>query len=121
MRTHTLVRSFTFCVISLCLSGWSLSSSAAAATIVVTTNLDSVDSPFDAGGLCGSGGTVADLPGEDGKVSLREAIIAANNTPGQKTIKFAPSLNNATIQVSKALFLCGGHTTLTGDINEACA
>lgn len=32
---------------------------------------------------------VADLPGPDGHVSLREAITAANNTPGPQTILFA--------------------------------
>ncbi len=32
--------------------------------------------------------TVADLPGPDGKVSMREACIAANNTPGPQTIGF---------------------------------
>ena len=30
--------------------------------IVVTSNKDVVDPPFNVGGLCGSGGTVADLP-----------------------------------------------------------
>src|SRR5437870_624647 len=66
-----------------CFSLWGFTSPATAATIVVTTNLDVVDPPFNAGGLCGTG-TISNLPGADGKVSLREAIIAANNTPGQK-------------------------------------
>jgi len=57
------------------------------------------------------------LPGTEGKVSLREAIIAANNTPGQKTITFAPSLSGSTIVTTAPLFLCGGHTTLNGDVN----
>lgn len=32
---------------------------------------------------------VGDLPGPDGEVSFREALAAANNTPGPQTIKFA--------------------------------
>jgi hypothetical protein len=31
---------------------------------------------------------VADLPGPDGRVTFREAVIAANNTPGPQTIHF---------------------------------
>ncbi len=119
MRTNRLVCRFTLCLLSLCLSGWSLATTATAATIVVTTNQDVIDSPFTTANFCGSG-TVANLPGADGKVSLREAIIATNNTPGQQTIKFAPSLNGNTIALTASLgslFLCGGHTTLNGDIN----
>jgi hypothetical protein len=116
MNANSIVRGFIACVLSLCLSGWSLVSSVTAATIMVNTNLDVVDPPFNTGGLCGSG-TVADLPGADGKVSLREAIIAANNTPGQKTITFASSLSGATIVLTGTLLLCGGHTTLNGDVN----
>ncbi|MGJ8635562.1 MAG: GC-type dockerin domain-anchored protein [Phycisphaerales bacterium] len=33
--------------------------------------------------------TVEDLPGPDGKISMREATLAANNTPGPQTIEFA--------------------------------
>jgi len=116
MNTNHLVRSFTLCVISLYLSGWSLVAPASAATIVVTSNQDVVDSPFTTANFCGSG-TVANLPGVDGKVSLREAIIATNSTPGQHTISFAPSLNGTTIVLTSPLFLCGGNTTLNGDIN----
>ena len=32
---------------------------------------------------------VADLPGPDGAITLREAVTAANNTPGPQTIAFA--------------------------------
>jgi hypothetical protein len=32
--------------------------------------------------------TVAQLPGPDGRITLREALIAANNTPGAQTIHF---------------------------------
>ncbi|MBI3758091.1 MAG: right-handed parallel beta-helix repeat-containing protein [Deltaproteobacteria bacterium] len=116
MNANRIVIGFITCVTSLCLSGWSLVSSAAAATIVVTTTDDIVDPPFNASGLCGSGGTVADLPNAGSTVSLREAIIAANNTPGQKTIKFSSSLSGA-IVLTGPLYLCGGHTTLNGDVN----
>ena len=34
---------------------------------------------------------VSDLPGPDGRVSFREAVTAANNTPGSQTIAFAIS------------------------------
>ncbi len=34
------------------------------------------------------GRTVADLPGPDGRVTFREAVIAANNTPGAQSIHF---------------------------------
>src|SRR4051812_24382279 len=50
-------------------------------TIVVTTVNDVVDFPAPQ--------TVAELPGPDGKVSFREAVIAANNTAGPQTIAFA--------------------------------
>ena len=58
-----------------------LSASAAAAqTIVVDTSDDVVD--------FGGAQTVADLPGPDGKVSLPEAGLASDNTPGVQTIGF---------------------------------
>jgi hypothetical protein len=49
-------------------------------TIFVTTTSDSTD--------FGGGQTVADLPGPDGRVSMREAVTAVNNTPGPQTIGF---------------------------------
>ena len=116
MHTNIIVRGFITCALSLCLSGWIFVSSASAATIVVNTNLDVVDPPFNTGGLCGSG-TIADLPGNDGKISLREAINAANNTPGVKSIIFALSPGDATIVLTGPLYLCGGQTTLNGDVN----
>ena len=71
-----------------CLVLGGFASPAAAKTIVVTTLDDIADPPFDADGPCGTG-TINDLPGTDGLVSLREAIIAANNTSGADTITFA--------------------------------
>ena len=58
--------------------------------IVVTTNKDVVDPPFNPAGLCGTRRST-NLPGADGKISLREALIAANNTPGAKSITFVPT------------------------------
>lgn len=50
-------------------------------TIAVNTVDDVVDFPAPQ--------TVAQLPGSDGKVSFREAVIASNNTAGPQTIAFA--------------------------------
>jgi hypothetical protein len=102
----------------------SFASPAAAKTIVVTTLDDIADPPFDADSVCGVG-TVKDLPGADDLVSLREAIIAANNTPGADTITFA---TGGTIMVTfddldgdsdpdPLPALCGGHTRINGDLD----
>jgi len=101
---------------------------AAAKLIVVTTLGDTADPPFNADGLWETG-TIDNLPGADGLVSLREALIAANNTPGADTISFAANLSGGTIVVSfddldgdpfpdPLPALCGGQTTITGDINS---
>src|SRR5262249_36381429 len=105
----------TVLVMACCLVLGSLASPVSAKTIIVTTNQDVVDPPFTTTGLCGTG-TIADLS-RVGQVSLREAVIAANNTPGSKTIKFAPSLSGSTIKLTPGLALCGGHTTLNGDVD----
>ncbi|MCK6561980.1 right-handed parallel beta-helix repeat-containing protein [candidate division KSB1 bacterium] len=55
--------------------------------IIVTTTSDLAD--FD------GGQQVSDLPGPDGLVSLREAIIAANNTAGPNVIGFNISTSDA--------------------------
>jgi len=95
-------------------------SSAAAKTIVVNTLTDTADSPFNAAGDCGTG-TIKDLPGADHQISLREAIIAANNTPGADTITFASNLKGGTIVVGfnglPLPALCGGQTRINGDLN----
>jgi hypothetical protein len=51
-------------------------------TVTVTTVADDVDIDWQTA-------TVADLPGPDGEVSLSEAMIATNNTPGHQTVGFA--------------------------------
>ncbi len=98
---------------------------AAGQTITVDSANDLVDIPWS--------GTIADLPGPNGKVSLREAMIAADNTPGAQTIGFAipQSLwhpfypNRATIELDGPLSLyandttidCSTQTAFTGDTN----
>lgn len=58
-----------------------LPSTVNAQTITVTTLNDVTDT--------GAAVTVVGLPGPDGVVSIREAVYAANNTPGPQTIEFA--------------------------------
>lgn len=71
LRTQRLVQFLH--LIALALPG-------AAQTIVVNTSDDVSD--------FGGAKQVADLPGPDGKVSLREAGLASDNTPGVQTIAF---------------------------------
>src|SRR5262249_36751974 len=128
MYTHRATVGFiTILAMACCLVLGGLASPAAAKTIVVTTLDDIADPPFNADGPCGTG-TISDLPGTDHLVSLREAIIAANNTNGKKTITFAPSLSGGTIVVNfddldadsdpdPLPVLCGGQTSIDGDLN----
>src|SRR5690349_21384213 len=128
MHLHGVTISFVTMIITCGLILGGLASPAAAKTIVVTTLVDTANPPFNADSLCGAG-TIKDLPGADGLISLREAIIAANNTPGADTITFAPNLSGGTIVVTfddldadtipdPLPALCGGHTRLNGDLNS---
>jgi hypothetical protein len=128
MHTNRIKIGFITVLVMACglvLSGFA--SPAAAKNIVVTTLADTADPPFNADGPCGTG-TVSDLPGADGQISLREAIIAANNTQGADTITFAPGLSGGTIMVNfddldadagpdPLPALCGGQTSLNGDLD----
>ena len=94
-------------------------------TIVVNTVEDTVDFT--------SPRTVAQLPGPDGRVSFREAVIAVNNTAGPQTINFAIPQNEWWLLTNVALlkledgvfFLTDNETTVdfstqtafTGDTN----
>jgi len=102
------------------------SSSATAQTIRVDLALDDFT---DFGGAQ----TVADLPGPDGHITLREAVYAANNTPGAQTIAFAIprsewsifSSDMALIRLDNMLYVSDDQTTVdfatqtafTGDTN----
>jgi len=97
----------------------------AAQVITVTTGEDTTD--------FGGAQTFAQLPGPDGRISLREAVTAANNTPGPQSIHFAiPQAtwwnlfpNQARCRLDNAIFLTDANTTidfttqtaLTGDTN----
>ena len=129
MHTHRGAAGFLTVLVMACgLALGGLISPASAKTIVVTTLDDIADPPFNADGVCGTG-TVSDLPA-NGPVSLREAIIAANNTPGEHTITFDPSLKSGgkTIVVNfddldpdstpdPLPALCGGQTSINGDLD----
>ncbi len=68
----------------------------------------------------GGAQTVADLPGPDGHITLREAVTAANNTPGPQTIAFAIphsewsifSTQRPVIRLEMMLFVSDADTTL---------
>ena len=84
---------------------------ARAATVTVDSTTDVND------GDTSSISALIDNPGPDGDISLREAIVAANNTSGADTINFdIPGCYPVcTIQPTSALpFLSGGGTTING-------
>ena len=64
------------------LAGIGVASSFAGAQVITVTTLEDI---YDTGTAV----TVDDLPGFDGQVSMREAVLAANNTAGPQTIAFA--------------------------------
>lgn len=93
-------------------------------TIIVNSTTDVAD--------FGGAQQVSDLPGPDGKVSLREAIIAANNTPGPQTIAFNipttdPNFNRngfpgvflITVGQTPQYTLTGDETTIDGTTQTA--
>ena len=107
------------------LSVWA--GTASALTITVTTLDDVADPPFNGDGTCPAAGTVGDLPGADGEVSLREALIVANNTLGPQGIAFAAALIGGTILLDfddadvdgdpdGLPYLCDGGTSINGDL-----
>jgi hypothetical protein len=113
-------------VIGYCLVLGGFASPALAKNIVVTTLEDRADPPFDADSPCGTG-TISDLyrPDGDGLVSLREAIIAANNTAGADTITFqsggsiAVTFDDADTDSAPDPLpaFCGGQTSINGDLD----
>ncbi|MFO0873455.1 MAG: GC-type dockerin domain-anchored protein [Phycisphaerales bacterium] len=103
-----------------------LSAHGAGETITVNVALDDF---MDFGGAQ----MVADLPGPDGLITLREAVTAANNTPGPQTIAFAIPTSEwsiffddrAIIHLDFMCYVSGDETTIdfstqtlfTGDTN----
>jgi hypothetical protein len=80
-----------------------------AAVITVTNDRD------DEAGDTTSIAKLLAAPGPNG-ISLRSAMIAANNTPGPKAIRFAPALQGRAIQIGIRLpALTGGSLTIDGD------
>ena len=86
-----------------------------ATDIAVTSATD------DADGDTSSVAALRANPGPDGTVSLREAIQATNNDPGQSTVVFDPSLKGSTISVGAVGGdlppLTGGGLSIDGDID----
>ncbi len=66
----------------------------AAGEIITVTTLDDVTDASPG---------IANLPGPDGKVSMREAVNAANSTPGPQTIHFAIPQSEFWLDTSMAL------------------
>lgn len=88
----------------------------ASQTVTVTTSSDVID------GDCTDIDSLNADPGPDGEVSLREGITAANNTTGEKEIRFASGLVGSDIVVGSATgqplpALTGGDLTINGDID----
>jgi hypothetical protein len=76
-------RSFTTAalLVLVSLAGFANAQLSNAQTITVTTSADEVDVPPTA--------TIDDLPGPDGVVSFREALLASDNTSGHQVVGFA--------------------------------
>ncbi|HEX9924922.1 MAG TPA: choice-of-anchor Q domain-containing protein, partial [Anaerolineae bacterium] len=93
---------------------FTMSEAYAQATISVTTTTDVVDAN---GGDC-STLIVATLPGTDTLVSLREAICAANNTPGTDQINLPAGTYDLTI-TNTGIITENGNATGDLDIAES--
>ncbi len=113
-RSQVFTRVFLACFI-VCiglLANWS-PAPVGAASIVVDTALDA----FDVGGDAGCGNvTIAGLPGGgDAKISLREAICAANNTAGDDVITFnLPNPSTIVHNGSMGRYVINSNIQITG-------
>lgn len=108
---------------------------AGGAAPVATVQPITVDLALDDFTDFGGAQTVADLPGPDGHVTFREAVLAANNTPGPQTIAFAIPTSEwsifandrAIIRIENMLYVSDDDTTVdfstqtafTGDTNPS--
>jgi hypothetical protein len=84
-----------------------LAGSVIAQTVTVDTAADTVD--------FGGARMVADLPGPDGRVSFREALMATNNTTGPQTVAFAVPQNEWWYSNVKAMLENDGGTFVVSD------
>jgi hypothetical protein len=100
---------------------------------LVTAQTVTVDLALDDFMDFGGAQRVADLPGPDGHVTLREAVTATNNTPGAQTIAFAIPTSQwsffysdrALIRLDNMIYVSDDDTTIdfstqaifTGDTN----
>ncbi len=84
-----------------------LAPAAAAQTVIVDTVFDAVD--------FGGGRTIDDLPGPDGRISFREALIATDNTPGPQTVAFAIPIDQFYWSGDKAMLENDGGTFVVHD------
>jgi predicted outer membrane repeat protein len=76
--------------------------------IIVTNSMDEVD------GNTSSIAALMSNPGADGTISLREAILASNNTPGANSITFAPGTSGMPIRLSQGQLSISNAVTITG-------
>lgn len=91
-----------------------IAGAAAQADTVTVTQLDDID---DFGGSR----MIADLPGPDGLVSLREAVAAVNNTTGEHKIEFAiPGVSaNANLRIEGFAFVVTRDNTTIDFLSQA--
>jgi hypothetical protein len=76
--------------------------------VTVSTSLDAVD------GNTSSIAALISNPGVDGNISLREAILAGDNTPGANSIAFASTLSAHPILLTQGELLISNAVTITG-------
>jgi hypothetical protein len=83
--------------------------------IVITVTTVSDDSDGDVSSVT----ALLRNPGPDGTISLWEAIEATNNSPGNYTVRFAPSLKDSTIFLKSNLPpLLGGNLLIDGNVGN---
>jgi predicted outer membrane repeat protein len=89
-----------------------IATNASAEKIIVDTTQDQVDA--DLAGCTGI--EIGDLPGADEKISLREAVCAANNNPGADTIELGSGTYTLTSAGTGEDANCTGDLDIIGDL-----